>query len=152
GSAGHIRTSGRRRGTHDPRGPRGGGESGRNGEEGRQSGVNRPGFVRDLEAIEERDSERRSSRLGTLVLVSLAGGCATFALMAHLHRSAPSATQPPDPLGDLLAKAKVTGASNATLAETDVKFPALLSDAPQTTTALAAVRAGAAAPAVTAVA
>jgi DedD protein len=111
------------------------------------------GLVRNLEQIQETDRKAGGSRLGTLLLASLGGACVIFAVLSQMKRTAQAPAPKADPLGDLVAQARVPvpGASTE-LAGKDVTFPGILSDDAHTTTALAAVRAapvpaGSAAPA-----
>jgi cell division septation protein DedD len=91
-----------------------------------------------LDELRETDERPRGSRVGALMLTSLGGACIVFAFIAQSHRRAPAATRSGDALGELLAQSKPAAA--AELSGSDVTFPALLSDDPRTTTALAAIR------------
>lgn len=95
--------------------------------------------VRNLEQIQEQDAGR-PSRIGTLLLVSLAGAAiVTAGVMMSKKRGAPArSTQ--DPLAALVAGAKPAGASAEALDGKDVSFPRILSDDADPTTALAAVK------------
>jgi DedD protein len=102
------------------------------------------GTVRNLDAIQETEPHRGSSRLGALLLASLGGACIVFAAVA-LVRTAPSSAAPAvDPLGDLVARMKPEGDAPEKTPEAgvgrDVTFPRMLSDADRPTTALEAVR------------
>jgi DedD protein len=95
--------------------------------------------VRNLEQIQEQDAGR-PSRIGTLLLVSLAGAAiVTAGVMMSKKRGAPArSTQ--DPLAALVADAKPPGAPAEALDGKDVSFPRILSDESTPTTALAAVK------------
>jgi cell division septation protein DedD len=104
----------------------------------------RPGLVRNLDQIQEGDSNRGGSRLGTMVLVSIGGACLAFAAMAGVRRTTAAPPKPADPLGALVEKSKASApalAASADLGGHDVTFPGMLSDSPRPTTALAAVQA-----------
>jgi len=111
--------------------------------------MTKSGLVRNLEQIQETDSLPRGSRLGTLLLVSLGAACVIFAVLSQAKRPATSsAAHPPDPLGDLVAQARTPApVQSSELGGKEVTFPAMLSDDPRTTTALAAVHSSGAAPA-----
>jgi DedD protein len=100
------------------------------------------GFVRNLEQIQETDARQPASRLGRLLLVSLGGACLMFAALSPgKKQAAPSGPRPTDPLGALVAHAQSpVSTPSSDLAAREVTFPAILSDSPQTTTAMAAVR------------
>jgi cell division septation protein DedD len=95
--------------------------------------------VRNLEQIQEQDAGR-PSRIGTLLLVSLAGAAiVTAGVMMSKKRGAPArSTQ--DPLAALVADAKPPGAPAEALDGKEVSFPRILSDETTPTTALAAVK------------
>lgn len=87
------------------------------------------GNIRNLEQIQERDPGGPGSRLGTLIIASIAGACIVFAAVALARR--PAATQParPDPLAELAGKSSPAAAKSAsTINERDIAFPDLLSD------------------------
>ncbi|HMJ16362.1 MAG TPA: SPOR domain-containing protein [Polyangiaceae bacterium] len=96
--------------------------------------------IRNLEQIQEDDAPRRGSRLGTLVLASLAGGALMLAFVVTTKRQGPPARSEQDPLSALVAQAKTSGVAGDKLEGRDVTFPALLSDLGKPTTALAAVK------------
>lgn len=96
--------------------------------------------VRNLEQIQEDDPRRRSSRLGTLLLASLGGTALVVAGVLGAKRTGPPATSPHDPLGALVAAAKVEGTPADQVDDKDVTFPGILSDRDNPTTALAAVK------------
>lgn len=101
--------------------------------------MTRPGLVRNLDQIQEGD--RGGSRVGTMLVASLAGACLVFAGVALAHKPAAPPARVIDPLGDLVAKTKAAPASTGSdLAGRDLSFPSMLSDQPRPTTALAAVR------------
>lgn len=95
--------------------------------------------VRNLEQIQEQDSAR-PSRIGTLLLVSLAGAAVVSAsVMMSKTRGAPArSTQ--DPLAVLVADSKTTSMPAEQLDGKDVSFPRILSDDASPTTALATVK------------
>lgn len=100
------------------------------------------GPVRNLEQIQETDHEPSMPRGVALAFVALGGACAVFAAIALASpRSAPPPAKT-DPLGDLVAQSKSGAAApKATdLSPREVTFPSILSDGPEPTTALAAVR------------
>ena len=94
--------------------------------------------VRNLEQIQEHDSAR-PSRIGTLLLVSLAGAAvvSAFVMMSKKNGAPTRSTQ--DPLAALVAEAKSPGTPAEALDGKDVSFPRILSDGASPTTALAAV-------------
>jgi cell division septation protein DedD len=95
--------------------------------------------VRNLEQIQEHDSAR-PSRIGTLLLVSLAGAAVVsgFVMMSKKNGAPTRSTQ--DPLAALVAEAKAPGTPAEELEGKDVTFPGILSDDASPTTALAAVK------------
>ena len=105
----------------------------------------RPGLLRNLEQIQETETRSRGPRVGTLLLASLGAACVIFAIVSQSRRKAPTAGRAPDPLGELVAQTKgARPADSSDLGGKDVTFPSMLSDEARTTTALAAVRPGAA--------
>jgi DedD protein len=105
------------------------------------------GSVRNLEQIQEADSDSQGRRAMSATIVVLGGACVVFAALALGGRKAAPAAAPPDPLGDLVAQAghgahagPSATARVAELTPSDVTFPGLLSDDKNPTTALAAVR------------
>jgi cell division septation protein DedD len=108
------------------------------------------GSVRNLEQIQENDGESRTPRGVTILLVALGGACIVFAGLAIGGRRSAPLAQKVDPLGELVsAQAKIGpgAAPKATdLSTRDVTFPGILSDEGSPTTALAAVKGGAAKP------
>lgn len=99
--------------------------------------------VRNLEQIQEDDSRRGLSRLGTLLLFSVGGAALVIAGVTMAKRSGPPATSAVDPLGALVAEAEKGAPGDVPpekLDGRDVSFPGLLSDEAKPTTALAAVR------------
>jgi DedD protein len=99
-----------------------------------------PGLLRNLDEIREAEGRPRGSRVGTLLLASLGAACVIFGIVSQSKRKTPTASPPPDPLGELVAQAKGARSETADLAGKEVTFPSMLSDDPRTTTALAAVR------------
>jgi cell division septation protein DedD len=101
------------------------------------------GAVRNLEQIQETDSETRTPRAVTIALVVLCGACVTFGVVALKGRKTPPEATKTDPLGALVASQKGALGTKATdLTPKDVTFPAILSDDQSPTTALAAVKGG----------
>ena len=96
--------------------------------------------VRNLEQIQEDDPGRRSSRLGALLLASLAGAALVVAVVMSSKRRGPPAKSSSDPLAALIAQSKDDGLPPEKLDEKNVSFPSLLSDDGAPTTALAAVK------------
>lgn len=96
--------------------------------------------VRNLDQIQEDDPRGRSTRLGTLVLASVAGTAIVTALVLHFKPSRALKAPEADPLAALVAQARAeeerspeeVGGKNAT-------FTRMLSDDAKPTTALAAV-------------
>ncbi len=95
--------------------------------------------VRNLEQIQEHDSAR-PSRIGTLLLVSLAGAAVVSAFVMMSKKNGPAARSTQDPLAALVAEAKTPGTPAEELDGKDVSFPRILSDSASPTTALAAVK------------
>jgi cell division septation protein DedD len=95
--------------------------------------------VRNLEQIQEQDSGR-PSRIGTLLLVSLAGAAVVSAAVMMSKKGGAPARSTQDPLAALVAQAKPPGAPAEALDGKDVSFPRILSDESSPTTALAAVK------------
>ena len=106
------------------------------------------GAIRNLEDIQETDTERKTPRAVTVAFVMLGGACIAFAALALGGRKSTPDAPRVDPLGDLVTQRGHAGASSAKatdLSLKDVTFPGMLSDGDKPTTALAAVRAGASA-------
>jgi DedD protein len=95
--------------------------------------------VRNLEQIQEQDSGR-PSRIGTLLLVSLAGAAVVSAFVMMSKKSGGPTRSTQDPLAALVAEAKTPGTPAEELEGKDVTFPRILSDDASPTTALAAVK------------
>jgi DedD protein len=95
--------------------------------------------VRNLEQIQEHDSAR-PSRIGTLLLVSLAGAAVVSAFVMMSKKGGPPTRSTQDPLAALVAEAKSPGMPAEALDGKDVSFPRILSDGASPTTALAAVK------------
>lgn len=95
--------------------------------------------VRNLEQIQEQDSGR-PSRIGTLLLVSLAGAAVVSAFVMMSKKTTPPTRSTQDPLAALVADAKNPGLPAEQLDGKDVTFPRILSDDTSPTTALAAVK------------
>jgi DedD protein len=96
--------------------------------------------VRNLEQIQEQDGGARPSRIGTLLLVSLAGAAVVSAAVMMTKKGGPPARSTQDPLAALVSAAATPGTPAETLDGKDVSFPRLLSDRADPTTALAAVK------------
>lgn len=95
--------------------------------------------VRNLEQIQEQDSAR-PSRIGTLLLVSLAGAAVVTAFVMMSKKGGAPARSTQDPLAALVAETKSDAAPAEALDGKDVSFPRILSDDATPTTALAAVK------------
>jgi cell division septation protein DedD len=98
-----------------------------------------PVNVRNLEQIQESDAGARPSRLGALVLASLASAAVAVSFVVMSQRTGPAAASSADPLAELLASAKAASPAER-LERNEVTFPGVLSDAENPTTALAAVK------------
>jgi hypothetical protein len=96
--------------------------------------------VRNLEQIQEQDSRIRPGRLGTFLLLGIAGAALAVAGVMSTQKAAPAARSNQDPLAELVARAKKSEPSAEKLDGKDVTFPGILSDAKKPTTALAAVK------------
>ena len=96
--------------------------------------------VRNLEQIQEEDRASRSSRLGALLLASLAGAALVTVAVVMSKRTGPPARAERDPLAELVKSAKVNATPAEQLDGHDVTFPGILSDSDKPTTALAAVK------------
>src|ERR1041384_5060254 len=95
--------------------------------------------VRNLEQIQEHDSAR-PSRIGTLLLVSLAGAAVVSGFVMMSKKSGAPTRSTQDPLAALVAESKASGTPAEALDGKDVSFPRILSDDASPTTALAAVK------------
>jgi DedD protein len=99
--------------------------------------------LRNIDQIQEGDPGKGpGTRLGTLIMASLAGACVVFAVFALAKKPGTAAVAKADPLADLAQKAASAPSANPALAGHDVAFPSLLSDDPKPTTAMAAIRKG----------
>jgi DedD protein len=98
--------------------------------------------MRDLEQIQETDTDVRGQRTTTWALLGLGTACVAFAVLALNGRKTATDVHKTDPLAELVRdRAKASGtARTADLTPRDVTFPGLLSDKDNPTTALAAVR------------
>jgi cell division septation protein DedD len=98
--------------------------------------------IRNLEQIQENEPAAKSgSKLGALIVASLAGACIVFAVLALVRRPMPEKSNKPDPLGALAGKPQSAASARAAAnLNQDVAFPDLLSDDPNPTTAMAALR------------
>jgi DedD protein len=95
--------------------------------------------VRNLEQIQEQD-HARPSRIGTLLLVSLAGAAVVSGFVMMSKNGGAPARSTQDPLAQLVADAKTPATPAEVLEGKDVSFPRMLSDGATPTTALAAVK------------
>lgn len=95
--------------------------------------------LRNLEQIQEQDRGARPLPFGALVLAAIAGGALVVAVMTTLRRDAEPAQIQKDPLAELLAQQSAAPPA-ASVDDSDVTFPELLSDTTRPTTALAAVK------------
>jgi cell division septation protein DedD len=103
------------------------------------------GTIRDLEQLQEEDTERKTPRAVTAAFVMLGGACIVFAALALSGRRTKVDAPKTDPLGDLVAahgSGKPAASKPEGLSARDVTFPNILSDGNSPTTALAAVRPG----------
>ncbi|MCL2824236.1 MAG: SPOR domain-containing protein [Polyangiaceae bacterium] len=100
------------------------------------------GSLRNLDQIQESDARHPGSRVGALVIASIAGACLVFAGLALVKRPQFGAEPVPDPLAEL-ARNSAGSPSPASLEGHHVHFPTMLSDEPNPTTAMAAIRGGA---------
>ena len=102
------------------------------------------GNLRNIDQIQENDPSGRGSRVGTLVLASIAGACVVFAVFALVKRPTFTDDAKSDPLAELVDKnASASSVDPSSFAGQSVSFPNLLSDDPNPTTAMAAIRGGA---------
>jgi DedD protein len=99
-----------------------------------------PVNVRNLEQIQEDEVRPRSSRLGTLLLASVAGAALVVVGIVTAKRSGPPARSADDPLAQLVNQSKTEGRTPEKIDGRDVTFPGILSDDARPTTALAAVK------------
>jgi cell division septation protein DedD len=99
-----------------------------------------PVNVRNLEQIQEDEARPRGSRLGTLILASVAGAALVVVGLVTTKRSGPPARSADDPLAQLVSQSKAEGKTPEKIDGRDVTFPGLLSDDEKPTTALAAVK------------
>jgi len=97
-----------------------------------------PVNVRNLEQIQEQESHG-ASRLGALILGSLATAAIVTAFVVVTRKGGPPAVSSADPLAALVASAQSEPPAER-LQGQDVRFPGVLSDSERPTTALAAVK------------
>jgi len=95
--------------------------------------------VRNLEQIQEQDSRIRPGRLGTFLLLGIAGAALAVGGVMSTQKSTPARSNQ-DPLAELVARSKKSEMSPEKLDGKDVTFPGILSDSKKPTTALAAVK------------
>lgn len=95
--------------------------------------------VRNLEQIQEQDSAR-PSRIGTLLLVSLAGAAVVSASVMMSKKGGAPSRSAQDPLAVLVADSKTSSMPAEQLDGKEVSFPRILSDAASPTTALATLK------------
>jgi cell division septation protein DedD len=97
-----------------------------------------------LERIQEQERGAHTPKLATAVLAALAAGALITAGVMTLGRSTKTEESKRDPLAELVQKAKATGEQGAqkeaSLSPSQATFAARLTDAPEPTTALAAVK------------
>jgi cell division septation protein DedD len=98
-----------------------------------------PVNVRNLEQIQEQEARGSASRLGALILGSLATAAIVTAGVVMTRKAGPPAVSSADPLAALVASAQSEPPAER-LDGQDVRFPGVLSDDNQPTTALAAVK------------
>lgn len=95
--------------------------------------------VRNLEQIQEQEGTGRPSRLGALLLSSLATAAIVTAGLVVANRTGPAAVSDADPLAELVQSESRQQPAEE-LEGREVTFPGVLSDEADPTTALAAVR------------
>lgn len=99
--------------------------------------------LRNIDQIQEGESRPGgASRVGTIIMASLAGACVVFAVFALAKKPSTAPAPKVDPLAELAHKSAAAPSANPALAGRDVAFPGLLSDDPNPTTAMAAIRKG----------
>lgn len=98
-----------------------------------------PVNVRNLEQIQEQEARGAGSRLGALILGSLATAAIVTAGVVMTRKSGPPSVSSADPLAALVASAQSEPPAER-LQGDDVRFPGVLSDEQEPTTALAAVK------------
>lgn len=97
--------------------------------------------VRNLERIQEEERGAHSPKLATAVLSALAAGALITAGVMTVGRSTKSEESKRDPLAELVQKAKaVPEQKDDSLTPSQATFAARLTDAPEPTTALAALK------------
>jgi cell division septation protein DedD len=97
--------------------------------------------VRNLERIQEEERGSRSPRLATAVMAALAAGALLTAGVMTLGRSTKNEESKRDPLADLVQKSKAApDQKEESLKPSQATFAARLTDSPEPTTALAAVK------------
>lgn len=97
--------------------------------------------LRNLEEIQERDEPRVRARLATLLFAAI--GCGTLVVASVIGLGKTSSTgraKAVDPLVSLSLAQRSPATAPEDLGNTPVRFPSVLSDAQQPTTALAAVK------------
>lgn len=100
--------------------------------------------VRHLERIQEEERGGRAPKLAAAVLAALAGGALLTATVMPLTRNADEERSKPDPLAELVQKAKASAAEaplpEQRLAPAQATFASRLTDDPAATTALVVVK------------
>jgi cell division septation protein DedD len=98
--------------------------------------------VRNLERIQEEERGGRAPKLAAIVLAALAGGSLLTATVMTLGRSAEGEPSKPDPLAELALKAKAEAAKQPAqpVSAAQATFASRLTDQPEATTALVAVK------------
>ncbi|HEX2878728.1 MAG TPA: SPOR domain-containing protein [Polyangiaceae bacterium] len=97
--------------------------------------------VRNLERIQEEERGSRSPKLATAVMAALAAGALITAGVMTLGRSTKNEESKRDPLADLVQKSKAAPDQKEDgLRPSQATFAARLTDSPEPTTALAAVK------------
>jgi cell division protein FtsN len=101
----------------------------------------KPVNLRNLEQIQEADSDGRSARVATILLASVGGAAIVIAAVMSMRQGAPPEEAKADPLAALVAKSKRPESTPPeTVRPSEVTFPSILSDSARPTTALAAVK------------
>src|SRR4030095_14502154 len=95
--------------------------------------------VRNLEQIQEQDSRIRPGRLGTFLLLGIAGAALALGGVMSTQKATPARSNQ-DRRAELVARSKKSETSPEKLDRKDVTFPGILSDSKKPTTALAAVK------------
>jgi DedD protein len=97
--------------------------------------------VRHLDEMQEQEPHPGASKLGAMIMASFGGACIVFCSLALVRGPDGGTPKGTDPLGDLVAaQPAAKKKAKPGLDPDDVTFPEVLSDQPQKTTAMAAVK------------